>query len=57
MFGSDRILALDIGASKLVLAEFLTQKDGAPELVNYGVGSLGVEPEAESAPWPLPPVR
>lgn len=48
MFGSDRIIALDIGASKLVIAEFLTPKTGVPQLLNYGIGELGVSPGSES---------
>jgi type IV pilus assembly protein PilM len=43
----NRILALNIGASKLVIAEFSAGKTGMPELVNYGVGQLGIEPEKE----------
>ena len=43
----NRILTLSIGASKLVLAEFLAAKSGIPELLNYGIGNLGIEPEQE----------
>jgi type IV pilus assembly protein PilM len=43
----NRILTLSIGASKLVLAEFLAGKSGIPELLNYGIGNLGIEPEQE----------
>lgn len=44
----NRILALDIGASKVVLAEFLLQKGGAPELLNYGIVKLGMEPDKDT---------
>jgi type IV pilus assembly protein PilM len=47
VFSSDRILALNVGASKIVLAEFLVRSGRAPELVNYGMADLGVEPENE----------
>lgn len=47
MFSSDRILALNVGASKIVLAEFLVRSGRAPELVNYGMADLGVDPENE----------
>ncbi|MEI6563365.1 MAG: type IV pilus assembly protein PilM [bacterium] len=46
MFGSDRILALDIGNSKLVLAEFRVTGQQSLELVNYAVSPLGVDPES-----------
>jgi len=48
VFSSDRILALNVGASKIVLAEFFVRNGRAPELVNYGIGSLGVDPESET---------
>ncbi len=41
MFKSDRILALDIGASKLVLAEFSVKNSRVPELLRYGIQELG----------------
>ncbi len=47
MFASDRILALNVGASKVVLAEFHVRSGRAPELTNYGVGDLGVDPDSE----------
>ena len=43
----DRIVALDIGASKLVVAEFIVGQAGVMELVNYGIGRLGVETEGQ----------
>lgn len=48
MFGSDRILALDIGNSKLVLAEFRVSRDQTLELLNYAVSPLGIDPESTS---------
>lgn len=45
----DRVLALDIGASKLVLAEFgLLRDEGDLELLRYGVESLGPDSANES---------
>lgn len=48
MFSSDRILALNVGASKIALAEFVVKSGRAPELINYGTADLGVDPESES---------
>jgi type IV pilus assembly protein PilM len=48
VFSSDRILALNVGASKIVLAEFLVKSGRAPELVNYGTAELGVDPDTET---------
>jgi len=48
MFQSDRVLALDIGASKVVVAEFMVAKGRPIELLNYGIGHLDVTPESES---------
>ena len=48
MFSSDRILALNVGASKIVLAEFIVKSGRSPELINYGMADLGVDPESES---------
>lgn len=45
MFGTDRILALDIGNSKLVLAEFKVSGGQTLELLNYAVSPLGIDPE------------
>lgn len=41
MSSGQRILALDIGASTIKLAEFQTTKGGGIELINFGVSSLG----------------
>ena len=50
MLGSDRVIALDVGASKLVLAEFKVVKPQGLELVTYAVYPLGVD--ADSTPDP-----
>lgn len=43
-----RILALDIGASSVKMAEFVALKGGGIELVNFGVSSLGIDQHGES---------
>lgn len=48
MLRSSRVLALDIGASKVALAEFTVDAGGAPTLSNYAIGPLGIVPEGES---------
>ena len=48
MFSSDRILALNVGASKVVLAEFIVKSGRPPELINYGMSELGVDPENDT---------
>jgi type IV pilus assembly protein PilM len=48
MFESDRILALDLGASKIVLAEFHISKAGDLELMRYGICPTGAETKSES---------
>ncbi len=48
MFSADRILALNVGASKIVLAEFTVRSGLPPELTNYGIADLGVEHEGDS---------
>lgn len=47
MLRKNRILALDIGASGLKIAEFLPLKSGGIELINYGISSLGLDPHSE----------
>lgn len=42
-----RILTLDIGASSIKLGEFTTLKSGGLELINFGVGSLLVDPQSD----------
>ncbi len=48
MFKSDRILALDMGASGLKLAEFIPLKSGGVELVRYAVGALNFDPHGDT---------
>jgi len=48
VFSSDRILALNVGASKVVLAEFAVRSGRAPELTNYGMAEVGGDPETET---------
>ncbi|HMO04297.1 MAG TPA: type IV pilus assembly protein PilM [Kiritimatiellia bacterium] len=43
-----RILALDIGAGSIKLAEFISLRDGSVELVNFGVSSLGGEAASDT---------
>ncbi len=50
MLTSDRILALNIGASRLSLAEFKVKQGQPPELLQYGVAELGIEPDSETDP-------
>ena len=47
MFKSERILALDVGASGLKLAEFMPLKSGGVELVRYAVGALDLDPHSD----------
>lgn len=47
MLKTDRILALDIGASGLKMAEFLPLKSGGIELVKHSIASLGLDPHSE----------
>lgn len=48
MFASRRTLAVDVGASKVVLAEFVASGEGPADLADYGIASLGVESERET---------
>lgn len=48
MFSTDRIIALNVGASKIVLAEFTVRSGRPPELINYGMSVLGVDPEGDT---------
>lgn len=43
-----RILALDIGASTIKLAEFNATRDGTVELMNFGVSSLGSDAASDA---------
>ncbi len=47
---SDRILALNIGASHLTLGEFRVASGKNPELVQYGVAPLGLDPDSDMDP-------
>ena len=47
MFKNKRILALDVGASGLKLAEFAPLRSGGVELTRYVVGSLDLDPQSE----------
>jgi len=44
---SNRILALDIGASSVKMAEFVALGSGGLELTNFGNASLGLDPQSE----------
>lgn len=48
MLKSDRILALDIGASGLKMAEFIPLKSGGIELINHSIASLELDPHADA---------
>ncbi|HMP72102.1 MAG TPA: type IV pilus assembly protein PilM [Kiritimatiellia bacterium] len=48
MAKSQRILALDVGASAIKLAEFASSRAGDIELVNFGVSSLELDQAHES---------
>ncbi len=48
MLKGDRILALDIGASSLKIAEFIPLKSGGIELIKYGIQSLGIDPQSDA---------
>ena len=48
MFERDRILALNLGASNIVLAEFHVSKNGDLELLRYGISATGAETKSES---------
>ncbi|MCF7838585.1 MAG: pilus assembly protein PilM [Candidatus Marinimicrobia bacterium] len=48
MLKSDRILALDIGASGLKLAEYAPLRGGGIELVKFSVQSLGMEQQGDA---------
>jgi len=48
MLKSERILALDVGASGLKIGEFMALKSGGVELINFGVGSLDIDPQGET---------
>ena len=43
-----RILALNIGAGQVTLAEFKVSAGNSPELLQYGSMPLGVEPDSDA---------
>jgi type IV pilus assembly protein PilM len=47
MLGSDRILALDIGASTIKVGEFQAAKGQGLRLTNFNYADLGIDPEHE----------
>ena len=47
MLASDRILALDIGASSVKIGEFQTTRSQGLQLVNFNYADLGLDPEHE----------
>ncbi|MDA3925257.1 MAG: type IV pilus assembly protein PilM [Kiritimatiellae bacterium] len=49
MFSSDRILTLNVGSSKIAVAEFMVKSGRQPELLRYGMGSVGSSPDGEPA--------
>jgi type IV pilus assembly protein PilM len=48
MFGPERILALDIGAATVKLAEFQASKTHGLRLTNFNYADLGLDPEQEA---------
>jgi len=48
IFETDRVLTIDVGASKVVLAEFRISKGGGLELLAYGIGNLGAAHDIEA---------
>jgi len=48
MLRADTIIALDIGASKLAVAEFSCRRGAVPLLLNYGIAPLGAAPDRET---------
>ena len=48
MLKQERILALDIGASALKMAEFVALRSGGVELVNFGIGSMEIDPQSDA---------
>jgi len=48
MLKTDRILALDIGASSLKMAEFIPLKSGGIELIKHAIASIGLDPHSDA---------
>ncbi|MDA1044162.1 MAG: type IV pilus assembly protein PilM [Verrucomicrobia bacterium] len=42
-----RILAVDVGASKVVVAEFVIDKNAPPMMLTYGIGHLEIDPQKD----------
>lgn len=59
MFSRDRIISLDIGTSKVVMAEFIAMRGGGLELLNYGMAPIGLDPDstAESSAYIVTGIR
>lgn len=57
MFSSDRILALNVGAGKITVAEFQVKSGKQPELLRYGMGPAGSTPDGTPAPMLSEAVR
>ncbi|NLL83384.1 MAG: type IV pilus assembly protein PilM [Lentisphaerae bacterium] len=49
MFSSNRILALNVGASKIMLAEFSVSGGRPPTLLNYGTAELGTGADGDGS--------
>lgn len=47
---SDRFLALNIGAGQITLGEFSVSSGRKPELLQYGIAPLGLEPDSKMDP-------
>lgn len=47
MFSSERILTLNVGAHKILLAEFSISSGKPPMLLNYGTADLGADPDSD----------
>ena len=47
MLGSERIIALDIGASTVKIGEFQASKGHGLRLTNFNFADLGIDPEHE----------
>jgi type IV pilus assembly protein PilM len=47
MLGSERIIALDIGASTVKIGEFQASRSHGLRLINFNFGDLGIDPEHE----------
>lgn len=48
MFKSNRIIAIDVGSSKVVVAECIISGSSTPVISRYGISQLGVEPDGQT---------